>query len=144
MKQRINSIFSARTYPKNVNLVLLILRLVVGILMLTHGIGKLETLLGSGPIQFYDPLGVGVTASITLAVFAEVFCSILLIIGLGTRLAAIPLLFTMMVAIFVIHIDDGIVKQELPLLYAVIYIAIASIGSGNYSIDYLVLRNKRN
>jgi putative oxidoreductase len=85
---------------------------------------------------------VGETASLALTVFAEVFCSLLLIIGLGTRLVAIPLLFTMMVATLVIHINDGFGRQELPLLYAVIYISIATIGAGKYSMDYLLLKSK--
>ncbi len=83
---------------KNTDIALLLLRLGVGGLMLTHGIPKLMRLFGSDPIQFGDPIGIGVEASLTLAVFSEVICSVLIIIGLGTRLAAIPLIITMAVA----------------------------------------------
>ncbi|PVW14795.1 DoxX family protein [Marixanthomonas spongiae] len=143
MKQTLKRILDTGNYPKNLNIVLLILRFLVGILMLTHGMGKLQTLFGGDPIQFHDPLGVGAAMSLALAVFAEVLCSILLIIGLGTRLAAIPLLFTMMVAAFVIHINDDFGRQELPMLYAAIYIVIATIGAGRYSLDYLLLKNNK-
>jgi putative oxidoreductase len=142
MKQITKNILHPGNYSKNIDIVLLILRVTVGIFMLTHGLGKLQSLLGSAPIQFLDPLGVGETASLALTVFAEVFCSLLLIIGLGTRLVAIPLLFTMMVATLVIHINDGFGRQELPLLYALIYISIATIGAGKYSMDYLLLKSK--
>ena len=142
MRQIIKNLCHPGTYAKNLNVLLLILRLAVGVFMLTHGIGKLQSLLGSDLIQFHDPLGVGATASITLAVFAEVFCSVLLILGLGTRFVAIPLLITMMVATFVIHINDGFGKQELPLLYTLIYITIIVLGAGKYSLDYLLLKNK--
>ncbi|WP_333907979.1 DoxX family protein [Aequorivita sinensis] len=59
----------------------------------------------------------------------------LLIIGLSTRLAAIPLAITMLVAAFIVHANDGFGRQELPLLYAAIYISIALIGAGKYSLD---------
>lgn len=140
MNQTFKQIFNPGQYPKNINMALLVLRLVAGVLMLTHGFGKLQLLFGSEPIQFPDPFGVGEVTSLVLTVFAEFLCSILLIVGLGTRLVVIPLLFTMMVAIFVIHINDGIARQELPLLYAIIFIAIALSGAGKYSLDYLLMK----
>ncbi|GGW54414.1 putative oxidoreductase [Winogradskyella epiphytica] len=118
-----------------ISVALLILRVVGGAFMLTHGLGKFEALFSGEPIQFRDPIGVGATASLALAVFAEVLCAILLIIGLGTRLAAIPLAITMLVAAFIVHANDGFGRQELPLLYAAIYISIALIGAGKYSLD---------
>jgi len=132
-------IFTSGTYSKQLDLLLFILRLTVGIFMLTHGMGKFQTLFGGEPIQFLDPLGLGATASLALTVFAEVACSILLIFGLGTRLAALPLLITMLVATFIIHSNDGFA----PLLYAAIYITIMVMGAGKYSMDYLLLRNKK-
>lgn len=143
IKQIVKNIFNPGTYPTSINLVLLMLRLVAGIFMLTHGIGKFNKLFKDELIQFSDPLGVGAAMSLSLAVFAEVFCSILLIFGLGTRLVVIPLLFTMTVAIFIIHTNDGFGKQELPGLYAAIYITIATIGAGKYSLDYLITKIRK-
>ncbi|WP_370097397.1 DoxX family protein, partial [Xanthomarina gelatinilytica] len=119
------------------------LRLVVGIFMLTHGIGKFDALFGGEPIQFPDPLGIGATASLAMAVFSEVLCSILLIIGLGTRLAAIPLLITMLVAALIVHSTDGFGRQELPLIYTTLYIAIAILGAGKFSLDYLITKGRK-
>ncbi|MEX2485222.1 MAG: DoxX family protein [Brumimicrobium sp.] len=140
MKQRTKRLFNPGQYSKNVSIALLILRVVVGVFMLTHGIGKFEALFDGQPIKFADPIGIGATASLALTVFAEVFCSILLILGLATRFAAIPLLITMLVAAFVVHADDGFGKQEFALLYGVIYATVAMIGAGKYSLDYLVFR----
>ncbi len=142
MNNLVKNIFNPGVYSNNINLVLLILRVSVGIFMLTHGIGKLESLFGSEPIQFSDPIGVGATASLALAVFSEVLCSILLIIGLATRFVAVPLLITMLVAAFIVHINDGFGRQEFALLYALIYMTIAVIGAGKYSLDYLISKNK--
>lgn len=134
----IKHILNSGNYHNNINIALLILRITVGLFMLTHGMGKFYKLVGDAPIQFIDPLGVGASTSLALTVFSEVLCSILLIIGLGTRLAAIPLLITMLVAAFIVHGADGFGKQELALIYATIYLVIALVGAGKISLDYLL------
>ena len=136
----IKNIFNPGNNTNNVSYMLLVLRLVVGVLMLTHGMSKFHNLFGDEPIQFPDPIGVGVTASLALTVFAEVLCSILLIFGVGTRLAALSLLFTMLVVVFIVHSNDGFARQELPLLYAAIYMVIAVTGAGRISIDSLIYK----
>ena len=137
----IKSFFNPGTYSQNINLTLLLLRIVAGIFMLTHGIGKFEQLMGESPIQFPDPLGVGASASLFLAVFAEVFCSLLLIFGLATRFSAAVLLITMLVAAFVFHINDEFARQELPLLYATMYAMLLLLGAGKFSVDQLLYTN---
>ena len=136
----IKNIFDPGKYPQKVNLVLLILRITVGAFMLSHGAGKFSKLFGDDPVKFADPLGVGVTASLALTVFAEVFCSLFLILGIATRLAAIPLFVTMLVAVLIIHVHDGFGKQELPLLYSVVYLTIAIAGAGKLSVDNFIYR----
>lgn len=127
---------------KNTDIALLILRLGVGGLMLTHGIPKLMRLFGSDPIQFGDPIGIGVEASLTLAVFSEVICSVLIIIGLGTRLASIPLIITMAVAFFIVHAADPFQNKELALFFLIVYVVLALTGSGKYSLDHYFLKRK--
>ncbi|MCB0481460.1 MAG: DoxX family protein [Flavobacteriales bacterium] len=134
----IKSIFNSGISALQIDVALLILRLSAGVFMLTHGVGKFATLFDGEPIQFPDPIGVGATASLALAVFSEVLCSILLIIGLATRFAAIPLLITMLVAALIVHQNDGFGRQELPLLYAAVYATIALVGAGKFSIDYWI------
>lgn len=131
----IKNIFYLGSYPKNIDFALLLLRIAAGGFMMTHGIGKFVKLFGESPIQFADPIGIGATASLALTVFSEVFCSIFLIIGFATRLSAIPLLITMLVAAFVVHSGDGFGKQELPLLYATTYLIFVIAGAGKMSVD---------
>lgn len=135
LKIMIKKIFNPGYYTLPANIALLFLRLVVGTFMLTHGLAKFFALMGDAPIQFPDPLGIGAVPSLMLAVFAEMFCSILLIFGLFSRLAVIPLLTTMLVAAFILHAKDGFGVQELALLYASIYTVIAITGAGRFSID---------
>ncbi len=136
--------YSTNLNLKNTDIALLILRIGVAGLMLTHGIPKLMKLFGSEPIAFYDFVGLGMEASLTLAVFAEVICSILILIGLGTRLAAIPLAITMVVAFFIIHVEDPFQRKELALFYLIVYIVLFLTGSGKYSLDHYLLDRKRN
>ncbi len=121
---------------------LLILRIVVGCFMMTHGLPKLAMLTGNEPIQFADPFGVGPTASLALTVFAEVVCSFLIILGLLTRLAAIPLIITMVVAVFYVHIADPFAVKEMAGLYLTIYVFLGIAGSGRFSIDHLIWKRK--
>lgn len=114
---------------------LFFLRAMVGIMMLLgHGWPKLANFSGK-MANFPDPLGISSTVSLTLAVGAEFFCSILLILGLATRLAAIPLSITMFVAAFVVHAGDGWSHMEPALLYMVVFLAILFAGPGGWSID---------
>ena len=134
--------FNPGSYSKNIDLSLLILRIAGGALMLTHGVGKMEALFGTEPIQFPDPIGLGATTSLALAVFAEVLCALFLIIGFATRFSALPLLITMFVAVFIIHIADPFAKQELPLIYGSIYLVLLIAGAGKFSIDNLIFNKK--
>lgn len=106
--------------------------------MFTHGFPKFYKLMAGGEVQFRDVLGMGPAVSLSLAVFAEVICSTFVLVGLGTRLATIPLIITMLTAAFVAHADDPFGKKELPLLYLFIYITVLILGSGKYSIDFLL------
>ncbi len=106
--------------------------------MLTHGIPKLVMLLSGEPVQFPAVLGLSAESSLALAVFSEVICSLLILVGLGTRLATLPLIATMLVAVFYVHGADPFAKQELGLLYLLPYVVLLLAGSGKYSLDYLL------
>ena len=115
-------------------------RIGVSALMLPHGYSKLMQFFSGDEIQFADPIGIGATGSLALAVFSEFICSVLIILGLGTRLAAIPLVITMLVAVFIVHAADGMSHQELPLLYLFSYVLLMLTGSGKYSLDHYFLK----
>jgi putative oxidoreductase len=117
---------------------LLVLRMGLALLMLPHGIGKFGMLLNGNEIHFPDPFGVGATASLILAVIAEIVCSLFILVGFKLRYSVIPLIITMLVAIFVIHINDSWAKSELGALYLLGYIVLAITGSGKYSFDALL------
>ena len=121
-------------FKTNKDLGLLIFRVGVSALMLTHGYGKFLRLF-TDPTDFGDPIGVGPTNSLILAVIGEFIAPLFIIVGYKTKLAAIPAFITMMVAAFIVHADDPIGTKEKALFYAVSFLAIAIAGAGKYSID---------
>ena len=126
----------------SIDVAVLILRVGISILMITHGYPKLLKLM-SGDMGFGDPIGMGSGLSLILTVFAEFFCSILLILGFMSRPAAFFLAFTMGVAAFVVHGSDGLEKMEKALLYFIPYVALFLIGPGRISMDARVFGRKR-
>jgi putative oxidoreductase len=130
--------FRVNQTGKTVDITLLIARIGIAALMLTHGIPKLSMLFSGAPVQFPPVMGLSAEASLILTVFAEVVCSVLILAGFATRLATIPLMITMLVAVLFIHAADPFSKQEPALQYLLVYVILFFAGSGRYSIDYLL------
>jgi len=78
------------------------------------------------------------TLSLILIIGAEVGCSLFVIVGAFTRLAVIPLVFSMLVVIFVVHANDPFQMKELPFLYLGIYILLFFTGAGRISLDTII------
>jgi putative oxidoreductase len=93
---------------------LLLLRIAVGVMMIYgHGWGKLMAF-SEKSSSFPDLLGIGGPANMALAIGAEVFAAALIVLGLFTRVVAIPLAITMIVAAFIVHADDPFAKKSWP------------------------------
>ncbi|HEX9651564.1 MAG TPA: DoxX family protein [Cyclobacteriaceae bacterium] len=116
------------------HLALLIFRVAVGGMMLTHGIPKARRVF-AGDWRFGDPIGLGSEVSLLLATFAEAGCGILIILGLWTRLASVPLVITMAVAGFIHHAPDPFSTKEKSFLYLAAFILLFFLGGGKYSLD---------
>lgn len=135
----IKKLLGTTSYTSGFDLSLLLLRIIFGgFMLINHGLGKMDKLMAGGEIKFPDPFGVGAEISLGLAVFAEVICAALLVLGLLTRLALIPLIITMLVAAFVVHLGDGLKDMEAAILYLIPYGIIFINGAGKYSLDKLL------
>ena len=128
-----------KNYSTPINSAILIVRVFSSVMMLTHGGPKFMRLL-DGNLKFGDPLGIGSEASFILVIFSEFFCSILIMVGLGTRLATIPLIITMLVALFIAHGGDPILEHLNILGYITTYLLLLYMGSGKYSLDYKIFK----
>lgn len=117
------------------NLALLWLRVVPAVIMIAaHGWPKLMRVERLWE-RFPDPLGIGSAASVVCTIGTEVGCALLLILGLYTRAAALPLAFTMAIAAFVVHGADPWSKKELAVVYMVVFLTLSVTGGGALSID---------
>jgi putative oxidoreductase len=135
-------IYNTSLPEKYGHIALLVFRVIAAGFMLTHGIPKLQRLLSGEEIKFADPYGLGPATSFVLVIFAEFLCSILVSLGLLTRLAVIPLMITMSTAVIFAHADDPFGVKEKPLLFLLIFALLFVFGSGRYSIDRVLERGR--
>lgn len=124
--------------PRSSDFALLVLRLWIGLsLLLLHGWAKL-TGFSKMSGKFPDPLGIGSSTSLGLAVFAEVACAILIVLGLFTRLAALAQAILMTVAFCMVHkasLAAGPGSGELAFLYLAAFVTLFIAGPGRYALD---------
>jgi putative oxidoreductase len=121
---------------------LLILRLCCA-LMLLHGWPKFINFKENSG-DWPDPFHVGTTVSYALTVFAELFCSVFVVLGLFTRIALVPLIICLIVIVFDVHGGDPLEDKEHGLLYLLIYLSLFLTGPGKYSLDSLIEKRWKN
>jgi putative oxidoreductase len=130
-------LFSTRYTDTAVSISLLALRIGMGGLMIPHGYKKLLNFAAKSS-RFSDPFHIGGPASMSLVIFAEFFCAILVVLGLMTRLACIPLIIGMSVALFYAHNGQVFGDGEDAALFLFGFTAILFAGPGKISADRLI------
>ncbi len=130
-------LFSSKYSDNVISFSLLISRLTLGGLMIPHGYKKLMSF-ASKSATFADPFHIGSTTSMALTVFAEFFCAVFIVVGLMTRLATIPLIVAMAVAVFLAHNGKIFGDGEHAALYLGGFIALLFAGPGKISMDRLI------
>ena len=117
---------------------LVILRIALAIVFLSHGYPKLAHLRGNAQMQgFFVEHGLPGFFLYVAGVF-EVFGGALILLGLFTRPAALLLALEMCVAIVKVHLDHGYLAvhdYEFPMMMAVACLALSTIGPGSLSVD---------
>lgn len=136
--------------PINMDLGLLLIRVVIGALMAFIGYEKLihfnELVADDFWAKNVSFLGMKGAVPLALTVFAEFFCSLLLIVGLFTRVSSFILLFCMAYIFLVIFPGSMVSKGEhgvefnTAFTYFVIYLGLFFTGAGKYSLDAKFLR----
>ena len=116
------------------NLALAILRIGTSVLLLTHGIPKIQILFAD-TVSFPDPLGIGAIFSLILVLIAEVVAPLFIIIGYRTKIASIFPIIMMTVALLMVHFNDPFGKKEKAVFYLLAFLVIFLAGPGRYSID---------
>ncbi len=128
-----------KTGSLNTDLATLLLRLIVGGLFIRYGWMKIVNYDQILPM-FGDIIGIGSRLSFNLVIFAEFFCAILVVLGLVTRLAIIPIFITMTVVFFIAHANDPFDAKAIAFIYWLLCFVIFILGSGKYSLDKYIFR----
>ena len=130
-------LFSSKYSAGAFNAAMLFLRLAFGILMMNHGYQKLLHF-ADKQHSFMNFLGMGSTLSLLLVIFAEFFCALFIILGLFTRLAAIPLIIITCLMIFKVHNGDVFGDGETSALYLTGFLVLLLVGPGRVSVDNMI------
>jgi putative oxidoreductase len=128
---------------------LTILRVVVGIVFLVHGSQKLFLMGFGGVAGMMEGLGVPAPGLFAVIVtLVEVLGGLALILGLFTRLAAIPLAVDMLVATLTVHLPNGFSAQnggyEFTLVLLAASVALAVAGPGEAALDRFLATRTNN
>jgi putative oxidoreductase len=130
-----------RLQPIHTNGAVLLLRLIFGGLFMRYGYMKFENF-DQITTMFPDYLGIGAKGNLALVVFAELVCGFFVLIGFLTRFSVIPVFITMVVAYFAAHAKDAFDQKAIVLLLMILSVVIFILGSGKYSVDKLLFKNR--
>jgi len=138
----LNKLFSVRPFGSDA---LAIIRIIAGILILNHGIVVFDST-AMNDMAGYLKKDLGMPFPLLMAYLAkgvEFFGGLLFALGLLTRLVSIPLIITMIVAVFVAHHGQITGDGEHAFLYLLVFVGFFFIGSGNWSLDFLLKKNSK-
>lgn len=130
MKKFLSTKYSAASF----NIGMLIMRVVLGLILVSHGYSKLAQF-PALKHKFMNFMNMGSTTSLALIIFAEFFCGILIILGMLTRLAAIPVIIGMAVVFFVASHSHLFAEGERGGMYLAAAILLLLVGPGKVSVD---------
>lgn len=131
---------SVKYTNSGLNIGMLILRIAAGF-MIFHFHGQMKVdMFHMMAQQFANPLHIGSFPSFILVLFAEIICAPLVVIGLFTRWATIPLIIELLVLIFLVHGGLKFHDVEVVMFYLSVFVAILLIGPGKISLDGLISR----
>ena len=133
--------------PKYPNAAWFAIRLILAVVFTFHGSQKLFGAFGGPGIEgfaaYNESLGIPFPLlGSYMAAATEFFGGIVLLLGVGARFAAVPMVFTMLVASFVAHSGFDIQQggMEYSLTLAVVLVAIALHGPGEWTVSRLLKR----
>jgi putative oxidoreductase len=106
------------------------------LLLIVHGLPKVlnwQTELG----LIEDPLNLGARLTLSLAVFAEVICALLIAIGVCTRLACLPILAVLVVSVVLVHPEWSLAEGQFAWLMIILFGGLAIAGPGPFRVALL-------
>lgn len=113
---------------------LLFLRVAASVLVLiVHGLPKAMHY-SSQLALIEDPLHLGKTLTLSFAIFAEVLCPVLMIVGIATRLAALPIIVITLMALTLVHPEWTLDQAQFAWMLLILFGTIVIGGAGRYRV----------
>ncbi|HJR32065.1 MAG TPA: DoxX family protein [Pseudomonas sp.] len=114
---------------------LLFLRVTGSLFLLwVHGLPKLLDF--NAQLQLIeDPFHLGAQLTLILAIFAEVLCPLLIVAGVLARLACLPILFVLLVALLVVHPQWSVAEGQFGWLLLIIFTSVFIAGPGRLALN---------
>ena len=117
------------------NIGLLFLRVSGGLFLLwVHGLPKLLNF--NAQLQLIEaPFHLGAHLTLCLAIFAEVLCPLLIVGGVLARLACLPILFVLLVALLVVHPQWSVAEGQFGWLLLILFATVFIAGPGRLALN---------
>lgn len=128
-------LFPSSMDESSISVFLLCARIIFGGLLMFHGMQKCMNF-KSLSATFPDPFHIGNKNSLLLAIFGELICSFCFVLGFLYRLVMLPMMFTMVVAGFIVLRKAPYSDKELSIIYLIVFVLMYIAGPGKYAIDY--------
>ncbi|WP_421523905.1 DoxX family protein [Pseudomonas yamanorum] len=103
-------------------------------LLWVHGLPKLLDY-GEQLKVIEDPFHLGASVTLLLAIFAEVLCPLLIIAGVLVRLACLPILSVLLIAMLVVHPQWTLLEGQFGWLLLIIFTSILIAGPGRIAFN---------
>ena len=121
--------------PPRVDLGLFFLRLTGSLLLLyVHGLPKVLHF-SEELTRIEDPFGLGPYMNLIPAIVAEVICPLFIMVGVYTRLACLPIIAVLLVAMLAVHPDWSIAEGQFGWLLLIIFTTLALTGPGQWRLQ---------
>lgn len=134
-------IFSTNSENNVSNYSLLFFRIAISVeLIVVHGLKKLGIPNGVAEV-IPNPYNIPHWINENIALAANLICPILLIFGLFTRLATLPILAVTLSGYFIVHGHDSLLVRDIPFVYSLCFLFLTFMGAGKYSLDYIISKN---
>ena len=128
------------------NMSRLFLRLFVGVMLLQLGVNQMSQFDNLSSVT--GVLGMSGSTTVSVMIVLELVCSMLIVLGLFTRFAILPLLVIMGMAAYRLVGNEaaygevlfGMMPEMLPLLFCGVLVFLGISGPGKISLDYILAR----
>ncbi|WP_460150424.1 DoxX family protein [Pseudomonas sp. S3_A03] len=84
--------------------------------------------------QIEDPFHLGAHMTLLLAIFAEVLCPVLIVAGVLVRLACLPILAVLLIAMLVVHPQWTLLEGQFGWLLLIIFTSVLLAGPGRFTL----------